>query len=202
MNYFQDVRIIDVDGISPYHIWKGVFNEIHKVIGRYKRNAGGDIGVAFPEYKYSNKGLKHLGRVIRLFSKDKKQLMDADLKNKLATYKDYAETGLVLNVPDKTEGFYRFYTPTKSRSIEQKARRYAKRHNITVDESVLRFQEKGFENKIYDFPYILCRSSSNNEKFLMFVVMEKVDVLHDKGFNSYGLSKMSSLPCFNHYFCG
>ena len=194
MKYYQDITIIPCYEISNYHIWEKLFQQIHlAIVETESTDDKFSIGIAFPKYKYTDK-YKTLGNILRIFAKSEVELRGLDLEKWLKRLSDYVHVKRIRNMPDELKGYSSFWSPQPKSNIERLARRKAKREEISFDEALKKL--KGFKEQVFDFPYINCKSLSRKESFKKFIKVENADILIDKGFNSYGLSRESSLPNF------
>ena len=194
MKYYQDLTIIPCAEISVYHIWEKLFPQIHLAIVETESTDNKfSIGISFPKYKYTDK-FKTLGSVLRIFAKSETELRDLNLEKWLYRLSDYVHIKRIRNIPDDIEGYYSVWSPQPKSSVERIARRKAKYEKITLDEALKKL--KNFKVEVFDFPYINCKSLSEKERFKKFIKVENTDILVEEGFNSYGLSRKSSLPNF------
>jgi len=201
MKYYQDITIIPCAEISIYHIWEKLYQQVHlALVESQDAEDKIHIGVAFPKYQYNEK-CKTLGNVLRVFANSEQKLENLDLTKWLTRLSDYAHIKSIRTVPE-TNSFYSFYDPRPESNIERLARRNIKRLKekrnikITLEEAIKNIKARGFKEEKLDYPFINVKSLGNQHRFRRFIIQRKADTMTNKGFNSYGLSRQSSLPNF------
>jgi len=193
MKYYQDITIIPCAEISIYHIWEKLYQQVHLALVESKDADGKiHIGVAFPKYQY-NENCKTLGNVFRVFAQTKPELENLNLNKWLSRLNDYVHIKSIKPIPE-TNKFYSFWSPQPKGNRLKIARRNAKRKNITEAQALLAL--KDYKETTFDFPFINTNSLSKKERFIKFIKAENADTMVNNGFNSYGLSRQSSLPNF------
>lgn len=198
MWFFQEITLRPTEEISDSFLMSKVYARLHLALVKSK-DAEGNIhcGLSFPEYTAEPRGL---GRKIRVLTQDEGILKKMDIPSVLSQFVDggYVHVASIRVVPIrrvKQYAVYRRYQPESS--AERKARRYAKRHAISVDEARKFFSEqRGSES----FPYVQIKSRTTGESFSLFIQKQMVEIPKeektDSVFSSYGISSHQAVPEF------
>lgn len=193
MWFFQDVILQPTEDISTSFLWSRVYRQIHLALASSKDEHGMiRCGVAFPGYSDAT---PTLGRTLRLLALEESDLQRLNLIDALKRFTpDYVKVKSIRPVPVRScKGFvtYRRYQPEATTT--QKARRYAKRHNISIEEA-----QKLFPTPVNEthYPYIQLESMTNHHRFSLFIQKKEADEHPCEGFSAYGFSKRSSVPDF------
>lgn len=193
MWFYQDVILKPTEDIATSFLLSRVYRQIHLALASSKDEQGMiRCGVAFPEYSDAK---PTLGRTLRLLAPEESDLQHLNLTDALRRFMpDYVKLEKILQVPIKgCKGFvtYRRYQPEATPA--QKARRYAKRHNISIEEA-----QKLFPTPVNEthYPYIQLESMTNHHRFSLFIQKKEADEHPCEGFSAYGLSKRTSVPDF------
>jgi len=196
LRYYQQIDIYDDGEISPGFVWSRLFGLLHpRLVGLKDDEELTPIGLSFPDY---GKERFPLGTSLRLFAPDKKTLETLQTEALLEDYGDYLRVDSMREVP-KTDKYVRFYRQQfKNTNPERLARRYAKRHNISFEEALKHYQKLDAEAvvKANKLPYIHLQSDSTGQRHRLFIVKETVNEEVKGRFNTYGLSKTTTIPCF------
>ena len=196
LRYYQQIEIFDDGEISPGFVWSRLYGLLHSRLTGLKDSDGlTPVGVAFPGY---GKARFPLGTALRLFAPDKETLESLHMEELLKDYGDYLQVMAVKEVP-RAHSFARFFRKQfKNTNPERLARRYAKRHGISFDKALERYKSLETESveKTNKLPYIHLQSSSTGQRHRLFIVKESVQMATDGRFNTYGLSKTATVPCF------
>lgn len=194
MQYYQEITILPNADLSVYAVWSKVFYQVHLKLAALQNNeARGSIGVSFPKYE-NNLEKVCLGNVLRIFAENIDELTLLELDNVLRRYKDYVKVKQPRMIPQRTVSGYAVYSRYRFESSRsQKARRYAKRHNISYDEA-----ERLFPNNARGKqpPYIQLKSSTNGNSFRLYITKVLKDEECKNGFSAYGLDSLSTVPEF------
>ena len=75
----------------------------------------------------------------------------------------------------------------------RKARRYAKRHDMSIEEAQKLFP--ALTHKV-QYPYIQLESMTNHHRFSLFIQKKEAVEQPCEGFSAYGLSTETSVPDF------
>lgn len=193
MKYYQEVQLLLDEDMSPNFLWSKIYPVLHVAFVEFKdENEKIPFGVAFPEYIVGSKD-KSVGTKLRVFAVDRELLGRLNLKDRLERFADYLYVTGVRAVPNSVNGYVIFARMRKETNPLAKARRYAMRHGITVEEALELFS-KTPELKL---PYIILGSQSTGEKFSLFVDRREVSEPCEGKFTTYGLSDMVTVPNFN-----
>lgn len=192
MEYYQEITILPESEMPTNFILSKVYQQLHIAFVEHQ-DAQGQVpyGVAFPEYQEEGERIG-LGRKIRIFAADEKTLEDLSLSHVLQRYADYIHLKRTRRIPGQVKGYCCYCRYHQDGSRAQKARRYAKRHGITVEEAMQLFPKKGRP----EYPYVQLTSATNGHKFRLYVRRIPVQSEENSGFSVYGLSSQSSLPVF------
>lgn len=193
-NYIEITLIKDSD-ISPYFVWSKLYTQLHLAFVQQKdTNEQIPYGVSFPEYKsveIKGKQLKLLGSKLRIFAESEQALQKLNLDRWLERLTDYVH----IKSAKPVENVAQYLTVSRCRSqasAENIARRYAKRHHISVEDALNRLE--GFKQRLEDFPYIQLKSLSGNRDFSLCIKQTIVVEISIGLFSTYGLSAKSTVP--------
>ena len=194
MKFYVQVELLpDIEAsISTNFLFSKIYQKIHIMLVKMKDvNNLVPIGLGFPEY--SNKGL---GNILRFFSASEEILEKANIVNELQMFRDYVHFTGIRAVPSnvyKYAVYKRLQPPVLNK--ERLIRRYAKRHNMIIEEVAEKYKDYKPEI-IVGKPYIHIYSDSTKQWFSFFVDREYPDKLEYKGFNCFGLStdNKSTIP--------
>ena len=195
LKFYQEITLIPAitDGVSEDYIWSELFRQIHLALASQmnkKNKKKSHIGVSFPQYsagKYARMGNK-----LRLFANTKEELVELNLYKWLRSFGDYVHIRNISSVPQTITEFAIYKRYHHKGSVVSKAKRYAKRHNISVEQAESLFPVSN--RKIY--PFISIFSETDKMDYPLYVKRSACDTLIQKGFNSYGLDGQSSVPEF------
>ena len=186
--YYKEIRIRKMADIPPSFLWTKLYNQLHLFMATEKNEKGeNDIGVSFPEYNP-----KGLGYIVRLFSEDKETLDSIGSFHDIPALSEYLIFSKVKKVPKKIKSYavYRRYQPDNSR--HQKAKRYAKRHNVYYEEAFELLKSK----PPLKYPYIQMHSATTGQNFSLFIHKIESKERVEGEFNAYGLSTTATVPEF------
>ena len=193
MKYYQEVQLLLDEDMPANFLWSKIYPVLHVAFVGFKdENEKIPFGVAFPEYIAGSKD-KSVGTKLRVFAADRELLNRLNLKDRLERFADYVYVTGVRVVPNSVNGYVIFARVRKEANASAKARRYSKRHGITVKEAFKLFPQSP-ELKL---PYIILGSQSTGEKFSLFVDKREVSEPCEGKFTTYGLSDVATVPNFN-----
>ncbi len=196
MKVFIELTIIPNAEISPYFIWPKLYTQLHLSMVEIKDvNDQVLVGVSFPEYKVvENKDKKFamLGSKLRLFAKDEAILAQLNLNKWLERLTDYVHIKSMSVVPEKATSHLIVSRYREPRNPEALARRFAKRHSISVEDALTRL--KDYKQEFDVLPYIQLKSLTGGESFNLFILQNLVDKEKVGAFSTYGLSSVSTVP--------
>lgn len=192
MKYYIELTLIQNADIAHYFLWEKVFQQVHLgLVEMQDTDQNVQIGISFPEYDKEN---FRLGSKLRLFAEDESILKEFDIKKWLNRLSDYVHITRIREVPDRKLTYSFYKRELIKHAKERLARRKAKRAGIEIDEA-LRLLKNYKEEKVKT-PFINIKSQSSKQRFKLFILKEESDKLVNQGFNSYGLSNISSVPEF------
>src|SRR5699024_35534 len=112
----------------------------------------------------------------------------------LKVMSDYVQYGAVEVRPD-TDKYVNVRRVQVKSNPHRLARRYAKRHGVSFEEAFGKYKTLSGERLKY--PFFRLNSQSTGQQFYLFIrqsAPHSNEMLGD--FNSFGLSRTASLPCF------
>jgi len=187
MTHYTDIRILSLPEIAPEHILEKLYSKIHLALAELKRS---DIGLSFPDV---NEKRPSLGQRLRLHSSEQvlRCLLD---KIGLAAMRDYLRPGEILPTPEQT-AFRQVLRVQIQSSADRMRRRFAKRHNLSMDEAAARIPDS-VAGKL-KLPFIRMQSKSSGQTFNLFISHGTIRQTPIPGeFNAYGLSTEATIPWF------
>ena len=189
MEYYQEITIIPSEEVPISFLLSKIYMQLHLAFVEHKDSHEKiPYGLSFPEY-----GTAGLGRKIRVFADTQESLEKLNIGQALSRLQDYVSIIAIRIVPKSRVKALAIYSRFhKENNSQQKARRYARRHNVSYDEALKLFAEPAD----VDFPYVQMRSLTNQHKFSLFIKRMMVEKELDKGFSVYGLSNESTVPEF------
>ena len=193
MWFFQDVILQPTEDISASFLWSKVYRQIHLALVNSKDEQGIiRCGVAFPQYSDE---LPTLGHQLRLLAPEESDLQRLNLTDALMRFApDYVKITTIRQVPiRKCKGYVTYSRYQPEATVMQKARRYAKRHDMSIEEAQKLFPASS--NKIR-YPYIQLESMTNHHRFSLFIQKKEAVEQPCKGFSAYGFSTETSVPDF------
>ncbi|MEL7611409.1 type I-F CRISPR-associated endoribonuclease Cas6/Csy4 [Vreelandella titanicae] len=189
MDHYIDIRLRpDPDFATPM-LMGALYNKLHRVLFDLQAT---DIGVSFPGHKHGVRA-RTLGDHLRLHGTQARlgQLMGADW---LTGMRDHTQVSEVLAVPANSQHFNvarkQFNMGSPSR-----AKRYAKRHDISEDEAQQIYAKLAARR--IELPFVQINSRSTQQRFSLFIEHGKPQEKPVAGsFNHYGLSPDATVPWF------
>ena len=166
--YYVDMQIMPTNGISDSILMSELMQKLHP----YFVKTNGVIGVSFPLISKTG-----LGTTLRLQSKVENVLRSVPEV-------DFVMIGDVAVVPDATP--IRVKRKQFKSNVNQLARRYAKRHNVSLEDAIKRYSS--FNEQRTALPYLMIKSASSKQQFRLFVESEYVVNPVNGIYSSYGLS--------------
>ena len=193
MWFFQDVILQPTEDISASFLWSRVYRQVHLALVNSKDEQGIiRCGVAFPEYSEENLTLGHRLRLLAPEESDLQRLNLPDALKRLTP--DYVKIKAIRPVPVRLcKGFVIYSRYQPEATTMRKARRYAKRHDMSIEEAQKLFPASS--NKIR-YPYIQLESMTNHHHFSLFIKKKEAVEQPCKGFSAYGFSTETSVPDF------
>ncbi|MBI4619347.1 MAG: type I-F CRISPR-associated endoribonuclease Cas6/Csy4 [Desulfobacterales bacterium] len=183
MEYYIDIEIKPDSEMRESPLMNLVYNKFHKALVKLKTN---QIGVSFPEYKTK------LGKVLRLHG-DKNNLQNLQNLNWLGSIAGFCEISNVKNVPANVK--YRAISRIRTNMGKSKLERLKRRGSITLSEEKI-YKAKMFSQGL-DNPYLDLESGSTGQRLRLFIHFgHLLDHPVSGVFDSYGLSKVATVPWF------
>lgn len=193
MWFFQDVILQPTEDISASFLWSKVYRQIHLALVNSKDEQGIiRCGVAFPKYSDEQ---STLGRQLRLLAPEESDLQHLNLTEALKRFTpDYVKIKTIRPVPVRAcKGFVTYGRYQPEATVMRKARRYAKRHGISIEEAQKLFPAPINKTR---YPYIQLDSMTNHHRFSLFIQKKEAVEQPFKGFSAYGFSTETSVPDF------
>ena len=193
MWFYQEVILQPTEDIAISFLWTKVYRQIHLALVNSKDEQGViRCGVAFPEYSDVQ---PTLGRTLRLLAPEESDLQRLNLADALTRLvPDYVKITTVREVPiRKCKGYVTYSRYQPEATVMQKARRYAKRHGISIDAAKTLFPTAVRKTR---YPYIQLESMTNHHRFSLFIQKQEAVEHPCEGFSAYGFSRRSSVPDF------
>lgn len=183
MDYYIELRLKPDAEMREAELSSKVFTKFHKALVELKTN---QIGISFPQVNLK------LGKIFRIHG-EASLLNDLQGLDWLGPLSGYCQLSNILLVPENTE--YRIISEKRSNLSKAKLRRLIARGNIDKEGEKLykvKMLSQGFDN-----PYLDLFSSSTEQvhrKFFEFSDVKAEPI--DGTFDSYGLSKVATIPWF------
>jgi len=195
MHYYQELTLIKDSEISPYFIWSKLYTQLHLAFVEQKDvNEQIVYGVSFPEYKTveaKGKKIMLLGAKLRVFANSMQELEQLNLDKWLERLTDYVHIKSAKQVENATQ-YVNVSRYRPQASVGNLARRYASRHNMSVDDAIKRLE--GFIQKQESYPYIQLKSLSVGSDFSLCINQQVAEQQNTGKFSTYGLSATSTVP--------
>lgn len=189
MDHYIDIRLRPDPDFAPPMLMGALYNKLHRALFDLQAT---DLGVSFPGHKHGVRA-RTLGDHLRLHGTQTRleQLMAADW---LTGMRDHTQVSELLAVPASAQHINvarkQFNTGSESR-----AKRYAKRHDISEEEA-RKIYTKVADKRI-EFPFVQINSRSTQQRFSLFIEHGKPQEKPVSGsFSHYGLSPSATVPWF------
>ena len=194
MEFYQEITLLPTVEFSMYALWSKVYENLHLRLAEVQHNESrGKIGIAFPDYRNDSDAVG-LGRRMRLLAPEQEALEQLEIAKALHRYMDYVHISSIRRIPRNRVSGYAVYCRFRFESSRtQKARRYARRHDISYQEALSLFP---LDRRGSEPPYLQVKSLSNGNSFRLYINKKDVDSMVFDGFSAYGLSDKSSVPEF------
>lgn len=185
----MDIRLRPDPEFPAVFLLKALYSKLHRAL--FGLNAQ-DIGISFPQYRTGVKA-RTLGAHLRLHGEEKR--LEALMQTGwLSGMRDHVTLSEVAAVPESAK-----HVIVKRRQFntgsESRAKRYAKRHDISVEEARKLYQKPAARR--IDLPYVQLASRSTQEQFCLFIEHGEPQTKPVEGtFSHYGLSREATVPWF------
>ena len=183
MEYYIDIEIKPDAEMRESPLMNLVYDKLHKALVKLITER---IGVSFPEYQIK------LGKVLRLHV-EKTDLQNLQHLNWLGGIVGYCEISDIKKVPADVK--HRTISRIRTNMSKSKLKRLKRRGSITPDEEKI-YKAKMFSQGL-DNPYLDLKSWSTGQKHRRFFRFGPLlDQQVEGKFDSYGLSKVATVPWF------
>jgi CRISPR-associated endonuclease Csy4 len=194
MRCYLEITLLSNPEVSLNFLWSKVFQQIHiGLVDLQGEKNQVPIGVSFPKYRAEEKRFA-LGDKCRLFADDEMTLKRFAAPLRLARLSDYVHCTGIRPVPEKLLGHAIYRRVQPKTNPERLARRYAKRHGISLDGAFQRYSD--MESVSIQMPFIRLKSLSNKEEFCLWIAKIAATKVSSGSFSSYGLSATATVPEF------
>jgi len=187
MDYYLDLEILPNAEMGKNIVMNVIGSRLHQFLVVEK---GVELGTSFPDY---SKNPRTLGKRMRLHGTS--QSLDRVAQSEwLELLGDYVHVKDVQQKPKSCKYVDVRRVQAKS-SVLRLARRYARRHGVSLDEALALY--KNVSDKKLSYPFLSLNSNSTGQRFNLFIKQSQPHSIARAGkFNSFGLSKTASLPWF------
>lgn len=191
MNYYIDIKLLGDTEVSLGFIWQKVYTQIHLALVENKDSEGMcRIGSAFPYYR----SVFPLGDTLRLFSATKEELELFKIEEQLKKFSEYVIINEIKEVPAEIKGNATFSRKQFKSNPIRLARRYAKRHNKTLEEALSIYSD--MSAKQTKLPFVMMNSLSSKHQMKLFIEQSIKDEPIKGLYSTYGLSSTTTVPLF------
>ena len=193
LKHYLDITLQHSHEINQYFVLQKVFQQLHLgFVETQDANGVVPIGISFPNYHDKEKW----GSKLRLLSTAESVLEKFNTKGRLARFSDYVHITGIRAVPERANSYalYQRQQPKTASDLRRLVKRLAKRENITIAAAEARMAS--VKMKLVKTPYINVCSASSGQRFRLFIMKKEAEASVSNGFNSYGLSKTSTVPEF------
>ena len=195
MKYYLEITLSEHSELGIYGLWEKFFTQLHLALVEMQGKTGSIFtGISFPEYRYEDENGGYLGNKLRVFGETEDALKQLDLLKWLSQLTNSIHSTGIQQVPSEdVTGYVRFQRKHIKGSLQNLSKRYAKRHNISIAEAEKHYN--GLKSEC-DLPFLNLKSLSNDQTFRLFISKVKSESFINKGFGTYGLSTVSTVPEF------
>jgi CRISPR-associated endonuclease Csy4 len=191
MKYYIDIVLTPNKEDNLSFIWSKVYTQMHLALVEIKSDDGVEIGFSFPFY---NNHEFPLGDTLRVFSSSKELLNTLNINHWLKKLEGFVYTGNINDVPSDVKEYVTFSRKQFKSNISRLARRYAKRHDMSIEEALDVYKDANAQHT--DLPFVYIKSLSTDQEMKIFIE-KSVKTNPENGlFSTYGLSKTSTVPWF------
>ena len=191
--FYQEITILPDPEISPYFIWTKLYTQLHIALADLYNTQGiSSIGVSFPNYKFEQKGDKvfaTLGDKLRIFAPNEADLQVLNLEKWLERLTDYVHVKSVKPVP--TDTGYVTVRRYRGKSLERKAKDYAKYNDISLDKATEYCQAHKL-GSLMPYPFVQMTSQDNGHNYRLSILQEPAEQPVAGSFNTYGINNLSN----------
>lgn len=199
MKHYIDITLLPSDDIGVHFLWSKIMMQVHLALVEIQDgNKQVPVAVSFPSYRVNaNKQAAFIGNKLRLLSVDKADLERLNIQKWLSRLEDYVHIKNITDVPAEVKTFENFNRRQKSGNPDKHIRRRMKRHDQTFEQASLHFIDYTMSDADKALPFIKVKSLTSDNDFNLIVARKDVEPNNELVmFNTYGLSRNSSLPKF------
>lgn len=188
MNCYIEIQLLPDPEFGAPMLMNALFAKLHRGLADL---GSGAVGASFPDITLEPP--YGLGERLRLHG-DEQQLSRLMELKWITGMRDHTESSKLLNVPENVQHRTFFRVQAKS-SPERLRRRRVRRHGVNHEAAAQGIPGHAVER--LKLPYLMLASRSNGQRFPLFVnVGNLVDKAVVGNFNSYGLSRTTTIPWF------
>lgn len=183
MDHYWDLTVLPDPEFQATTLINALYAKLHRAMAQ---SAPGQIGVSFPKVD------KTLGNTLRLHGSQAhlNRLAGGDWLRGMA---DYIRAGAVAPIPDKVR--YRWVRRVQAKSVHNKRKRSVAKGWLSEEEAKLRIPDNQY--RALKLPYAQLRSLSNGNTMRVYIEHGPLgDTPVAGAFNSYGLSRETTIPWF------
>lgn len=182
MQCFVDLRMVPHDEMLIHELMADTFTKFHLALVTSRR----EVAITFPQYQATNRSL---GNILRIIGSTDDIAWFAE-GSWLGGMRERVRLSMPANVPEASQHRTLRRVQVKS-GMERWARRYAKRHGVSVEAAATRFHPD-----TTPLPYLHVGSRSTKQRFRLFLKLGPVVQPEIGRFNAYGLSQTATVPWF------
>lgn len=188
MDHYLEFTILPDAEIAGEQILEILFGKLHLAL---VERGKGDVGVSFPDIDLKT---CRIGARLRLHGTQ--NTLEALLADGWITrFRDYATISQVLPVPAQARHRSIFRVQEKGSNPERLRRRAMKRHGLSEAEARKKIPDTA--RKHLHLPSLQMRSHSSGQSFKLFFDLGATKDRPSEGdFNTYGLSRVATVPWF------
>lgn len=192
MKHYIEITLLPNPDIALNFLWEKVYQRIHLGLVDIKDNKGNvPIGIAFPEY---NAAQYQLGTKLRLFAQEAGILEQLNPRECLKHLSDYVDLTNSRAVPEKITGYVSYSRVQVKSNAQRLMRRSIKKDWLSQQQAEEKLSK--LSDKQTTLPFVQINSKSTGERFPLFIDCIEQSQANTKAFNTYGLSKQSTVPVF------
>ena len=191
MKNYIEITLLENTDVSFFDLWSKIYTQLHLALVEMKdEHEQTSIGVSFANYQGQGKQ-SLLGDKLRVFAPSSVELEQLNLTKWLARFTDYVHLTSIKLVPDGHSHLVvsRVQTPA---SQGNKARRYAKRHDMSLETAEKLYE--GYQPKSQHLAFIKLKSLSSAHDFTLCIQQSPAKLNQVGTFSTYGLSSTSTVP--------
>lgn len=186
-HYFE-LRAIPQIEITEVQVINQVMQKLHHVLVNFQ----GNIGISFPCYNVR----RTLGGIIRIFGTETQLQEFKSALQQQAAIADYVLILPIIAIPADVKGYLRLnrVNPKGQSALRRAEKRLTAQGKWSSDVQQKMIEKWGSINLTY--PHLHIDSQSTGQRFIMWLKQESVAEPVEGTFNSYGLSKIATVPDF------